>query len=93
MKIKDHPKTQMVDEFLYSSLLCTSNSIIDIRIDASGAKTITAISHWYFEAEAKTISFLKFRLDSDRDFFRPRGDENECTAEIEAGDDGVVSRR
>jgi len=89
IRIKIQPKTQIVEEFLYSSWLCTPNSIIDIRIAMSGAITIKPICHWYLDADAKTINFFLFRLRLDSceyDFFRDLDDDlGSC---VGAGDVG-----
>eukprot|EP00534_Pseudo-nitzschia_fraudulenta_P003682 CAMPEP_0201126038 /NCGR_PEP_ID=MMETSP0850-20130426/24328_1 /ASSEMBLY_ACC=CAM_ASM_000622 /TAXON_ID=183588 /ORGANISM="Pseudo-nitzschia fraudulenta, Strain WWA7" /LENGTH=79 /DNA_ID=CAMNT_0047394289 /DNA_START=469 /DNA_END=708 /DNA_ORIENTATION=- len=73
-KMKHQPRTQMEVEFLYSSWLFTSNSIMENIIAISGATTMKPISHWYFDADAKTINFL-FLLMSENDFLRFFGEE------------------
>lgn len=92
IKIKHQPKAQMVEEFLYSSWLWTSNNIMDMRIANSGATTSRATSHWYLDPDAKTISFRLFRLEYEKDFRMDLFDEDECfvetETETEAGDSG-----
>lgn len=63
---------------------------MDVRIAMSGEIARIPISHWYLDADAKTINFL-FREDRERVFLRDLGD-NEGSVGIGtgAGDVGVT---